>query len=95
MEKTLKTPATLAKDPDTSRPLDPAQTTLLVLVINYVKEAEEAFNQLNRGVSDALTRYSEKQVNQLSDSVKLTHTDLSKSDRTRVMVCITVILSRR
>jgi dynein heavy chain len=80
----------LAKDPITSRPLDPAQTTLLVLAINYVKEAEEALTEASRGVSDALTRYSKKQVDQLSDLVKLTHTDLSKGDRTKVMVCITM-----
>jgi dynein heavy chain len=80
----------LAKDPVTSRPLDPAQTTLLVLAINYVKEAEDALTAVGKGVSDALTRYSEKQVNQLSDLVKLTHTDLSKGDRTKVMVCITM-----
>jgi len=36
---------------------------LLVFTINYVEEAEEALNQLNRGVSDSLTRYSEKQIN--------------------------------
>ncbi|KAL7490113.1 hypothetical protein ACHAW6_015825 [Cyclotella cf. meneghiniana] len=80
----------LAKDADTSRPLDPAQTTLLVLAINYVKAAEDALTEMSNGVSDALTRYSEKQVNQLSDLIKLTHTDLSKGDRTRVMVCITM-----
>eukprot|EP00804_Cyclotella_cryptica_P004521 CCRYP_006874-RA/>CCRYP_006874-RA protein AED:0.08 eAED:0.09 QI:0/0/0.5/1/0/0/2/139/4220 len=79
-----------AKDADTSRPLDPAQTTLLVLAINYVKETEEALTEMRNGASDALTRYSEKQVSQLSDLIKLTHTDLSKGDRTRVMVCITM-----
>eukprot|EP00956_Cyclotella_meneghiniana_P005147 scaffold6417_cov87-Cyclotella_meneghiniana.AAC.1 len=30
-------------DNDNSRLLDPPQTTLLVLAINYVKEAEDAF----------------------------------------------------
>jgi len=80
----------LAKDEITSRPLDPAQTTLLVLAINYVKEAEEALTQLSNGVTDALTKFSEKQVNQLNDLVKLTQSDLSKGDRTRVMVCITM-----
>lgn len=80
----------LAKDEITSRPLDPAQTTLLVLAINYVKEAEEALTQLSNGVTDSLTKFSEKQVNQLNDLVKLTQSDLSKGDRTRVMVCITM-----
>ena len=80
----------LAKDDTTSRPLDPAQTTLLVLAINYVKEAEEALTQLNNGATDALLKYSEKQKQQLSDLVTLTQSDLSKGDRTRVMVCITM-----
>ena len=80
----------LAKDAVTSRPIDPAQTTLLVLAINYVKEAEDALTALSNGQTDALVRYSEKQVSQLSDLVKLTHTDLSKGDRTKVMVCITM-----
>ena len=80
----------LAKDESTSRPLDPAQTTLLVLAINYVKEAEEALSQLSNGTMDALRKFSEKQVNQLSDLVKLTQSDLSKGDRTKAMVCITM-----
>lgn len=80
----------LAKDAVTCRPLDPAQTTLLVLAINYVKETEDALTALSNGETDALVRYSEKQVSQLSDLVKLTHTDLSKGDRTKIMVCITM-----
>lgn len=79
----------LAKD-DASRPRDPAQTTLLVLAINHVKEVEEALAALGNGESDALVHYSEKQVTQLDDLIKLTHSELSKGDRTRVMVCITM-----
>ena len=53
---------------------------------HYVKEAEEALTEASRGVSDALTRYFKKQVDQLSDLVELTHTDLSRGDRTKDMV---------
>ena len=79
----------LSKD-DNGRPLDPAQTTLLVLAINYVEEVEKTFRDIQDGNANALEKYSEKQINQLSDLVKLTQSDLSKGDRTRVMVCITM-----
>jgi dynein heavy chain len=89
--ETMPRPAwILAKDEATARPLDPAQTTLLVLAVNYVKEAEQALTEVTNGAADALTAYSKKQVDQLSDVVKLTQSDLSKGDRTRVMVCITM-----
>ena len=79
----------LSKD-DNGRPLDPAQTTLLVLAINYVEEVEKTFRDIQDGDVKALEKYSEKQINQLNDLVKLTQSDLSKGDRTRVMVCITM-----
>jgi dynein heavy chain len=79
----------MAKGSD-GRPLDPAQTTLLVRAINYCKEAEEALAELSSGKSDALTIFSDQQKIQLSDLVKLTHSDLTKGDRTRVMTCITM-----
>lgn len=80
----------LSKDVDSGRPHDPAQTTLLVLAINYVREVEEAFEEISHGNSGALSEYSKKQVSQLNDLIKLTQSDLSKGDRTRVMVCITM-----
>ncbi len=80
----------LAKDADSGRPLDPAQTTLLVLAINYVNEVEQVFDDIKNGEKDAMQLYSEKQVRQLSDLIELTQSDLSKGDRTRIMVCITM-----
>lgn len=81
----------LAKDPKTAKPLDPAQTTLLVLAVNYVKEVEDVFASIERdGDLSAMSTYSEKQVEQLGDLIRLTQSNLSKNDRTRVMVCITM-----
>jgi dynein heavy chain len=80
----------LAKDENTKRPLDPAQTTLFVLAVNYVEEVEEVFDDIKGGNRDAMKSYSQKQVEQLSGLIELTQSDLSKGDRTRIMVCITM-----
>ena len=80
----------LAKDYVSKKPLDPAQTTLLVLAINYVAEVEQIFDEIANGERDALITYSKKQKGQLSDLIQLTQSDLSKGDRTRIMVCITM-----
>lgn len=80
----------LAKDKVSGNPLDPAQTTLLVLAINYVSEVEECFEAIANGDRDAMVSYSKKQKEQLSDLIQLTQSNLSKGDRTRVMVCITM-----
>jgi len=80
----------LAKNEVTARPLDPAQTTLLILAINYVREVEEVFELIGQGNPDAMSMYSEKQIDQLSDLIRLTQSNLNKGDRTRVMVCITM-----
>ena len=81
----------LAKNESTAKPLDPAQTTLLILAINYVREVEEVFAQIEKGGSPSImSTYSEKQIDQLSDLIRLTQSNLNKGDRTRVMVCITM-----
>jgi len=80
----------LAKEGPSGRPLDPAQTSLLVLAINYVSEVENAFIDMSNGFQNAMIEYSQKQVKQLSDLIRLTHSDLSKGERTKVMVCITM-----
>lgn len=80
----------LSKDDESQRPKDPAQTTLLVLAVNYVQEVEDSFREISSGKSNALSEFSRKQVTQLSDLIKLTQSNLSKGDRTRVMVCITM-----
>jgi len=89
-QKSNRSDWVLAKDSETGRSLDPAQTTLLVLAINYVHQVEQAFDEIMRGNKDAMMLYSEKQVRQLSDLIELTQSNLSKGDRTRIMVCITM-----
>eukprot|EP01033_Poteriospumella_lacustris_P002495 gene2501-1816_t len=69
---------------------DPAQIILLTLAIYYVEEVEQSFRDIQGGNPKALKEYSEKQVEQLKDLIRLTQTQLNKSDRTRVMVCITM-----
>ena len=69
---------------------DPAQIILLTVAINYVEEVETAFRDIAKGNARALWEYKEKQVAQLSELIRLTQTKLNKSDRTRVMVCITM-----
>ncbi|GMH98843.1 hypothetical protein TrLO_g14194 [Triparma laevis f. longispina] len=69
---------------------DPAQISILVAAIQYVKEVEDAFMQLGKGNAAAMEDYNSLQVQQLQDLIKLTQTDLNKSDRTRVMVMITM-----
>lgn len=70
---------------------DPAQIILITLAINYVEEVEQAFRDMQEKPNPkAMKEYSGKQVEQLKDLIRLTQTKLNKSDRTRVMVCITM-----
>jgi len=77
------------KKPDNT-PSDPAQIILLTLAINYVEEVEQVFRDFSGGNQNAMREYSGKQVEQLKELIRLTQTKLSKGDRTRVMVCITM-----
>ena len=82
------------KDPNPNEDSsDPAQIILLSLAIFYVEEVEQAFRDMNHKSSpnkNAMKDYSLKQVDQLKELIRLTQTKLNKSDRTRVMVCITM-----
>ena len=69
---------------------DPAAMTVLVAAMKYVSEVEEAFQAIGRGEREALQEYNQAQVRQLGDLIKLTRTKLSKQDRKRVMVMITM-----
>ena len=71
---------------------DPAQIILLTLAVFYVEEVETVFRKYaDTGThTNHMRQYSEKQVNQLKELIRLTQTQLNKSDRTRVMVCITM-----
>jgi len=71
---------------------DPAQIILLSLAIFYVKEVEQVFTDFaeKKDAQNAMKDYSMMQVDQLKELIRLTQTKLNKSDRTRVMVCITM-----
>ena len=72
---------------------DPAQIILITLAVYYVEEVEEAFRAMvnpSKPNKEAMKEYSLKQVDQLKELIRLTQTKLNKSDRTRVMVCITM-----
>ena len=70
---------------------DPAQIILLTLAIYYVEEVEQVFREYAaKSNPNAMKDYSLRQVDQLKELIRLTQTKLNKSDRTRVMVCITM-----
>jgi len=81
-----KKPAPNPKD-DSS---DPAQIILITMAVFYVEEVEQALRDMGKGNRNAMVEYSEKQVGQLKELIRLTQTSLNASDRTRVMVCITM-----
>lgn len=78
------------KDAETGKPSDPAQIILLVLAVYYVQEAEAALTAAEKGDPQALAAYNTQQIDQLTDLIRLTQSDLTKGERTRVMVCITM-----
>jgi dynein heavy chain len=72
---------------------DPSQILLLVVAVYYVQEVEDVFSGFadpSKCRDDLLTEYSNLQVLQLKELIKLTQSKLNKSDRTKVMVCITM-----
>jgi len=83
-----KKPAPNPKD-DAS---DPAQIILITLAVYYVQEVEEVFRGFAKPDNNGqgMKDYMKKQVGQLNELIRLTQTKLNKSDRTRVMVCITM-----
>ena len=80
----------ISKDINSGRPLDYAQSTLLVLAINYVNEVEKVFEEREPGQPKAMVDYAGKQGNQLSDLNQHTQLNLSRGVRMRVMACITM-----
>lgn len=78
------------KDKKTGRPSDPAQIILLTLAVNYVGEVEQAFGKIAKGSPKALLDQYERQIEQLNDLIRLTQSNITKGDRQRVMVCITM-----
>lgn len=71
-------------------PTDPAQICLLVAMISFVKEMEETFGAIASGNQNAMRDLYEKTKVQLRDLIKITRTELTKAERQRVMVTITL-----
>eukprot|EP00903_Cladosiphon_okamuranus_P015249 g14093.t1 len=58
--------------------------------VEIYMQVEAAFIDGQKGKKDALIHYNKQQIDQLNDLIRLTQSDLTKGDRTRVMVCITM-----
>ena len=69
---------------------DAAQITVLVSQMNWVAEVEKSLDAIKGGQAKALTDYSDKFVSGLSNLIAMARTDLTKPERTRVMVLITM-----
>jgi dynein heavy chain len=80
----------LRRADDGEAPADAAQISLLVSGMSYTSETEEAFKDISAGKKDALADHYTKILSQLGDLIKVTRTNLSKADRTRVMCMITM-----
>ncbi len=51
---------------------------------------EQAFADMGRGDKDAMVKYNQQQVKQLTKLIEVTRTDLAKPDRQKVMNMITI-----
>jgi dynein heavy chain, axonemal len=67
----------------------PSQVILVVSQMFWCQEVEEAFAQMGQKKS-AMSDYNKKQVQQLTDLIQVTRTDLKKPDRQKVMNMITI-----
>ena len=72
------------------KPTDPAQISLLVSGMFYVKLMEESFDNLVAGDADGMRKGQDTAADDLADLVRLTMTNLSRADRSRVMCMITL-----
>jgi dynein heavy chain, axonemal len=67
----------------------PSQVILVVNQIYWCHEVEEAFLKMKTD-KDAMRKYNNVQVQQLTDLIQVTRTDLKKADRQKVMNMITI-----
>ena len=63
----------------------PSQIILVVSQIFWVQEVEKAFQDMQNGKKDAMKRYNDFQVQQLTRLIEVTRTELSKADRQKVL----------
>lgn len=80
----------LSMKDDTGSSVDAAQIILLVACINYVHGVEKAFHEMKTGDKNALKEYNKIQEEQLEGLIKMTQSNINKSDRQRVMALITM-----
>jgi hypothetical protein len=67
------------------------QVILVVNQIYWCQEVEEAFQKMSKGGDKkAMETYNKLQVQQLTDLIQVTRTDLKKEDRQKVMNMITI-----
>jgi dynein heavy chain, axonemal len=67
----------------------PSQVILVVNQIYWCQEVEEAFATM-KSKKNAMADYNKIQVQQLTDLIQVTRTDLKKADRQKVMNMITI-----
>lgn len=63
----------------------PSQIILVVNQIFWVSEVEKAFQDIRNGKKDAMKAYNAFQIQQLTRLIQVTRTELSKSDRQKVL----------
>ncbi|GBF96391.1 dynein heavy chain axonemal [Raphidocelis subcapitata] len=68
----------------------PSQVILVVNQIFWCQEVEQAFAELAAGKAGAMRTYNAFQVKQLTRLIEVTRTNLSRSDRQKVMNMITI-----
>jgi dynein heavy chain len=68
----------------------PSQLILVVNQIYWCQEVEQAFVEMGRGDREAMLKYNQQQVKQLTKLIEVTRTELPKADRQKVMNMITI-----
>lgn len=63
----------------------PSQIILVVNQIYWCLEVEQAFKDMQGGDKDAMAKYNDLQVKQLTKLIEVTRTDLAKPDRQKIM----------
>jgi len=69
------------------------QVILVVNQIYWCQEVEEAFAKM-KSDKDAMNKYNQQQVQQLTDLIQVTRTDLEKCDRQKVRLWRKICIAR-
>ncbi len=71
-------------------PADAAQVAIVIAAVLFAGKVERAFKELEKGKDGAMKELIDAQQRALGDLIRLTRTELSRGDRTRVMALITM-----